>query len=114
MISDFLVSGRYYNLNIITDCDYKSCSSPEEILMKFRSDYCKRNSEIQEIAMQNDWIEFYKVLNSFFLENLQRFIKFLAFCFTQGAFGNLARQYSTGLLNEFLVINEEDLSKLNF
>ncbi len=115
MISDFLESSRYYNLNIVTeDKKQKEPKSPHEILMDFRSDYSTRNPNIQEMAWLADMTPFYTHIHSYLIELLQRYIRFLALCFTQGAFGSSARQYSVSLLNPFLDLTDNNLSKIKF
>lgn len=114
MISDFLESSRYYNLNVITENKQNTYKSPHDILIDFRSTYSQRNPDVQNLAWQSDLTQFYTNINSYLIEVLQRFIRFLSLCFTQGAFGSFARQFSASLLDPFLTLDDSELRSLKF
>jgi len=108
---------RYYNLDCITgQNNIYSTDSPERLISKFLNEVIQRKQDIVEFALKPPYKTqiIYETFNPYIIELLQRFLRILCYGFTQGAFGNLARQYSANQLNDFLDIRDENLSKINF
>jgi hypothetical protein len=115
IINKFAKKARYYNLDYITGST-KPIYDPRELISKFLNDILRRYPEINEQIFKlpyNTQIV-YDTFNPYFIELVQTFLRILCFGFTQGAFGDKARQLSAGLLDDFLFIRNENLSQINF
>ncbi len=115
IINEFSKNGRYYNLNVVSD-NGKDYNKPENLISKFSNRIiCRYPNEKENICNPpyNTQL-FFDIFNKFLIEIVQRFTRILCFAFTQGAYGADARQLSAGLLDDFLLLREDQLSSINF
>lgn len=115
ILNEFSKDGRYYNLNLISD-NNKDYSKPEELISSFLNRLLIIYPELTENLMKPpyDTQSIYDKFNPYIIELVQTFSQILCFAFTQGAYGDKARQLSAGLLGDFLYLKKEQLSKINF
>lgn len=115
LLNDFANNTRYHNINTIIE-NPKSAQDPWESISQFRTQYYTTHYQSQNEELLKDLTPFYRDVHGYLIGILQRFTRVLCFCFTQGAFGNKARQVSAGLLDNFLSLKDGeigDISKLN-
>ncbi|OGU58170.1 MAG: hypothetical protein A2X64_06905 [Ignavibacteria bacterium GWF2_33_9] len=107
--------GRYHNLNLLND-EELYWESPENLNSRFLNQKFENRKDIMDMINNPPYntdmlyIEFNKIV----ISSIQRFCRILCFGFTQGAYGDLARQKSAFYVGEFLSIKDEDLHKINF
>lgn len=112
ILSDFAWKNRYYNIDYILDntkeydlINNRFNNYRNEI---FRNKFPDDNNElIGEIDIHSN--AFIDKVNCYIECTLKLFTKILSLCFTQGAFGNKARQFSAGLLNDYLNLDYNQL-----
>lgn len=115
ILDDFSKKGRYFNLDMITSgIDY--FSKPEGLISKLLNRMMLRYPDVIEEQMKPPYNTqlIYDYFNPYIIEIVQRFARLLCFAFTQGAYGNKARQISATFVNDFLSLRDEQLSTINF
>lgn len=115
IINDFSKSSRYYNLNFISEPKQNSGDSME-FIHNMQKVFRQRNPEIDKnifVPPYNTQL-LYDRFNPYIIELIQRSLRVFSYGFTQGAFGPLALQVSSGLMNDFLYIKEENLPFIKF
>ncbi|MBM2815178.1 MAG: hypothetical protein HW421_1940 [Ignavibacteria bacterium] len=115
ILNIFAKEARYYNLDYISGIE-KQIYDPRELISKFLNNILRRYPEINEQISNPPYNSqiVYDTFNPYFVELVQRFLRIICFGFTQGAFGDKAKQLSDGLLDDFLFIRDENLSQINF
>lgn len=115
ILNKFGISLRYYNLNMITG-NKNDIEDFRELTSQFLNKIVNRYPEVINVICNPPYNTqiVYDIFNPYFIGLVQRFMRVLSYGFTQGAFGDEARNLSAGLINDFLLIRDEDISKINF
>lgn len=112
-LDDFARASRYWNLDVITGKP-KNTTSPEGIFRGFRDHYWRQKYGAGSLPSPHEWGVFYKETHGYLIRLTQRLVRAICFMFTQGPFGSIARQYSAGLLDPFLLLRDDELDQLKF
>jgi hypothetical protein len=113
LIQDFAerpVQLRYYNLNamckLFGECEPES---PDNRLSRMRNKFWEANYDPSVIAFAPDFSPYFRAVHSYWIGLLQRFTRALCFFFTQGAFGDKARQLSACTLDPYILMRDDEL-----
>ncbi len=112
LLSDFGLSGRYYNLNIVLNLTVVD-ESPEDVWNKLENAIVSQNARLKSQWAEKEYDEFYKGINNELNVVLERFARALARLFTRGDLGELGKRVS-GHVHEFLFLNDNDLGKTDW
>ncbi|MBI5324839.1 MAG: hypothetical protein HZB41_06145 [Ignavibacteriae bacterium] len=101
-LNDFANGGRYYNLNYLLEPS--NDFDQDRKMSVFMNDLFRGDQEIIKKILEPpfDSSILYDNFGKLLINHINKFMNIISYFFTQGAFGNKARQYSAFYVNDFL------------